>query len=48
MVGGSLALALEGLSFSLMVDCLSIFLELVWSFTFMLSFVSIQDYGARN
>jgi hypothetical protein len=48
MVGGSLALAFEGLSFALMVDCLGIFLELVLSFTFMLSLVSIQDYGARN
>jgi hypothetical protein len=48
MVVGSIALAMEGLSFALMVDCLSIFLELVWCFIFMLSFVSIQDCGARN
>jgi hypothetical protein len=34
MVDGSVALALEGLSFALMVDCLSIFLEIGMVFHF--------------
>jgi hypothetical protein len=34
MVDGSVALALEGLSFSLIVDCLSIFLEIGMIFYF--------------
>ena len=47
MVGVSLVLALEGLSCALMVDYLSISLDLGMVFTIMLSCFQVKDCCAR-